>query len=127
MKRPGRFLQAHGLSVQFLFSFMEKALTKKKEVAATKAAETSPSQEAKRMPEKSFRVDDCSASVWAREHVVQGKPRVFRTITLERSFKDRDGAWRYTKSFDSDSLGKIVTLCQQVDEYIADLRRHEAE
>lgn len=97
---------------------MEKATTKKKDVAATKAVDTTPSQEVKRKPEKAFYIEDCGASVWSREYVVQGTPRVFRTVTFERSYKDRNGQFRYTKSFDQDSLGKVVRLCQMVEEYL---------
>ena len=73
-----------------------------------------------------IRVDDCSASIWAREFVVQGQPKTFWSVTLERSYKDRDGAWKYTRSFDSDSLGKIVSLCQQASETINGLQQKES-
>lgn len=75
----------------------------------------------KRRPLATIRVEDCSASIWAREHVVQGSNKVFYSVTLERSYKDRDGAWKYTRSFEADSLGKLVILCQQVSEKIGTL------
>jgi hypothetical protein len=81
-------------------------------------AEAPATQEAKRKPLKMLRVEDCSASIWAREYVVQGQPKRFFTVTLERSYKDRDGAWKYTKSFDPESLGKVIALCQQASEVI---------
>lgn len=106
---------------------------KNKDVAATTAAEqpaaktaAKPSQDAKRKPVATIRVEDCSASIWAREHVVQGEPRVFYSVSLERSYKDRDGAWRYTKSFDLESLGKVVSLCQQASETIDGLMQQSA-
>lgn len=86
--------------------------------AATEAAST-----AKRRPIKTLRVEDCSASIWARDFVVQGEPRTFYSVTLERSYKDRDGQWRYTKSFDLESLGKLVALCQQASEFIHGLQQ----
>lgn len=94
--------------------------TKPEGTAATDAAPA-----AKRLPVKSFRVGDCSASIWAREFVAQGQPRVFYSVTLERSYKDRDGAWKYTKSFDLDSLGSVVALCQQASEAITALQERE--
>ena len=104
---------------------MEKA-KKNKEVSATKAEETpavtttaTAPQEAKRRPEHTFRVDDVSASVWVREHLVRGQPTKFWSVTLERSYKDAAGQWRYTKTFDADSLGSVVALCQQASEYIS--------
>jgi hypothetical protein len=99
---------------------------KNKDVAGTKPAETTPSQDVKRKPAATIRVDDCSVSIWAREFVVRGEPKVFYSVTFERSYKDRDGGWKYTKSFDADSLGKIVTLCQQAEEKIRGLQEQEA-
>lgn len=98
--------------------------TKPEETAATEAAPVS--QEAKRKPVAVVRVEDCSASIWARQHPVQGEAKTFYSVTLERSYKDRDGAWRYTKSFDADSLGKVVDLCQQASETINGLQQQDA-
>ena len=109
---------------------MDKA-RKNKDVAATKAVEkpvattaaTAP-QEEKRRPVQTFRVDDVSASIWVREHQVRGQMTKFWSVTMERSYKDAAGQWRYTKTFDSDSLGKVVSLCQQASEFIS--RQQEA-
>jgi hypothetical protein len=89
---------------------------------ASKASTQAASQDVKRRPVQTLRVDDCSASIWAREFTVQGKPKTFFSVTIERSYKDRDGAWKYTKSFDADSLGKVVALCQQAADAIAGLQ-----
>jgi hypothetical protein len=109
---------------------MDKA-RKNKDVSATKAEEqpvattaTTAPQEAKRRPVQTFRADDVSASIWVREHLVRGQVTKFWSVTLERSYKDAAGQWRYTKTYDSDSLGKIVSLCQQASEYIG--RQQEA-
>ena len=106
---------------------MEKA-KKNKDVAVTKTAEqtvamtaTTSSPDTKRKPVAIVREDDVSASVWAREFVVQGSPKIFYSISLERSYKDRDGAWKYTKSFDADSLGKLVSVVQRASESITAL------
>jgi len=104
---------------------MAKATLKNKDVAGTdkpvepaaKFAATA-STDVKRMPVKTLRVDDCSLSIWRREYVSQGQPRTFWSCTIERSYTDKSGARKYTGSFDPDSLGKIVTLCQQASEFI---------
>lgn len=77
----------------------------------------------RRSPVKTLRVEDCSASIWSRDFMVQGQMRTFISVTFERSYKDRDGAWKYTKSFDADSLGKLVALCQQASEAIPALQQ----
>lgn len=112
---------------------MEKALKKNKDVAVTKTAEqpvatdaANAVPEAVRKPVATIRAEDCSASIWAREHLIQGKPKTFYSISIERSYKDRDGRWRYTRSFDRDSLGSVVTLCQQASESIAGMMQRDA-
>lgn len=90
---------------------------KKKTKSAPESAVAATKEESRR-PIKTFRVDDCSLSLWARERTVRGKPVVFYSATLERSYKDASGAWKYTKSFDSDSLGKVTALCQQASEFL---------
>ena len=115
----------------FTPTLMEKS-KKQKELAGKVPVDTAAkdvanaSYDAKRRPVATVRADDCSASIWAREFVVQGKPTMFYSVTLERSYKDRDGAWKYTKSFDADSLGKVVSLCQQAQETITGLAQHDA-
>jgi hypothetical protein len=105
---------------------------KNKEVSGTKPEGTAAkaaalaAQDARRRPFRTIRVEDCSASIWARDFVVQGHDRRFYSVTFERAYKDRDGAWKYTKSFDPESLGKLVSLCQQASELIAGLET-EAE
>jgi hypothetical protein len=72
----------------------------------------------KKMPVKILRIDEVSASIFRREHQVGGELRTFFNVSFSRSYKDSNGVWRYAKSFDLEDLGKLVTLCQQADEYI---------
>jgi len=95
----------------------KKAPTKAEETAAKDAA-----ADAKRRPIQTFKTEDCSVSIWAREFVVRGKPTTFYSVTFERSYKDRDGAWKYTRSFDPESLGKLVQLCQHASAEIERLQ-----
>ena len=103
---------------------MEASKSKKAPPAAKEAAPAP--QDAKRKPVRTIRVDDCSVSIWAREAVVKGEPKTFYSVTLERSYKDRDGGWKYTRSFDADSLGTVVALCQQASEAISALQKEAA-
>lgn len=84
-------------------------------------AEAPASQEAKRVPVQTFREGDVSVSIWGREATIQGQRRTFFSCTFERSYKDRDGTWKYTKSFDADGLGKLVAVAQRADEYLRGL------
>ena len=76
------------------------------------AKEATP--EVTRAPVKMLRIDDVSCSIFKRTV----RDRDFYSASFSRSYKDSSGTWRYTKSFDLEDLGKIVSLCQQADEYI---------
>ena len=41
--------------------------------------------------------------------------------------KDASGGWKYTKHFDVEDLGKLVSLAQQASEYIHGLQYPEPE
>ena len=69
-------------------------------------------------PVKVLRIDDVSASIFARTNQVRGESRTFFSVSFSRSYKDSAGVWRYAKSFDLEDLGKIVSLCQQAEEFI---------
>src|SRR4051794_40309208 len=90
--------------------------TKKKDASRTEAA--APSQGEKRRPLTTLRQGDVSASVWARDHQARGAVTRFYSVTFERSYKDSTGKYCYTRSFNPDDLGALMTLCQQAIEYI---------
>lgn len=98
-------------------------MDKKKSAKFEPVKEVTASQEAKRSPVRTLREADCSASIWAREVTAQGAKRVYFSVTLERSFKDPTGQYRYTKTFDPESLPKIVLLCQKAQEAIDELQQ----
>lgn len=120
---------AHGHSVHFSLhaTMATKKLTDESGTRPEETAATDAASAAKRLPLKTLRVEDCSGSIWGRDQLVRGQMRTFFSVTFERSYKDRDGAWKYTRSFDADSLGKLVTLCQQASEAIDSLRQPVGE
>jgi hypothetical protein len=91
---------------------------KNKDVPSATEAVPAP---AKRLPIKTIRVGDVSASIWSREHQTKDGTLTFHSVSFERSYKDRDGAYRYTKSFDADDLGGLVTAAQEASEYLHNL------
>ena len=95
------------------FPFLIMDTKKKKDSQPQKVVE---SESAKAL--KVFRIDDVSASIFVRERFVRDENRQFYSVTFSRSYKDSQGQWRYTKWFDLDDLGKIVTVAQQAGEYI---------
>lgn len=73
-------------------------------------------------PVKVFRVEDVSASVFARTRKVQREDVTFFSVSFSRSYKDASGMRKYTKSFDSDCLGQLATVLQQASEFIHEQR-----
>ncbi len=92
------------------------------EVPATTAGDNA-SQDAKRAPVRTIREGDCNASIWMREFTASGDRLAYFSVTLERSYKDPNGQYRYTKTFDPDSLPKVVILCQKAQEAIEELQQ----
>lgn len=97
---------------------------KKDSPAATEAVVPAP-QDAKRRPIETFREGDVSASVWGREVQYKGKATIFFSVSFERSYKDRDGAFRYSKSFGLSDLGKLITVAQRSAEYIQGIQESD--
>lgn len=96
--------------------------------AEAPAATAEPaSQEAKRLPVKTIREGNVSASIWSRETLVQMERRTFYSVTLERSYKVSGQPWKYTKSFDASDLPNVAKVAQQAEEFILQLRQQEAD
>ena len=73
----------------------------------------------KNRPVHTIREDAISVSIWCREHQAV---RYF-SCTFERSYKNQDGAWKYTKTFDLDDLGTLISLCRKAQEWIVSQQR----
>jgi hypothetical protein len=95
-------------------------MSHKKNKDVSSDAEAAPAP-AKRLPVKTIRVGDVSASVWERLHQTKDGTLTFYSVSFERSYKDRDGAYRYTRSFDPECLGRLVAVVQEASEYLHNL------
>lgn len=106
--------------------FMSKATLRNTEVADTKSAENAaaaaPASETKRRPIETFREGDVSASVWGRDVQYKGSLRTFYSVSFERSYRDRDGSYRYTKTFGLSDLGLLMHLAKQASDFIRGLQ-----
>ena len=99
---------------------------KKKSASAATNKDVSAPQDEKRRPVDTIRIGDVSCSIWKREAQMQGALRRFYSCTFERSYKDRDGSYKYTKTFDRDSLGSLVAVIQKTEDRLGELEQ-EAE
>jgi len=73
----------------------------------------------KNVPEKKFKASPLIATIWSNEILTSdGQPRTFRTVTLERNYKDKDGKWKKTSSLRVNDIPKAILVLSKVYEYI---------
>lgn len=70
-------------------------------------------------PEKKIRASPVSATIWSNEGKGKnGEPVNYRTISLERNYKDKDGKWKSTNSFRITDIPKAVLVLNKAYEYL---------
>lgn len=71
------------------------------------------------LPEKKFSIGGISATVWRNEKVnSEGQPVSFRTVSFEKSYKDKQGEWKGTNTLRSNDLPKAALVLNKAYEYI---------
>lgn len=70
-------------------------------------------------PEKNFRVGAVRASVWKRTYDTRdGRKFDARRVVLDRSYKDSQGEWKNTNSYDANDLPKAILALEQAYAYL---------
>lgn len=70
------------------------------------------------LPEKKFRAGAISATVWLNKgHRANGEESEYRTVSVERSYMDKEGKWQSTTSFRVGDLPKAVMALQKAYEH----------
>ena len=71
------------------------------------------------LPEKKFRAGPVSVTVWKNQGKGEGGETVeYKTVSLERSYKDKQGEWQSTHSLRINDLPKASIALQKAYEYI---------
>ena len=75
--------------------------------------------ETRNVPEKKFSTGVITATVWQN----QGKGRngeavAYRTVSLQRRYKDKNGVWQSANSFRVNDLPKAALVLQKAYEYL---------
>ena len=65
-----------------------------------------------------YKAGAISATIWNNETIKDGKPAAYKTISLQRSYKDKDGAWKTTNSFRVADLPKAVVVLNKAFEHL---------
>ena len=73
------------------------------------------------MPEKKFRAGAISATVWLNQgqNKNTGELTNYKTISLQRGYKDKNDQWQNTTSFRINDLPRAALVLRQAYEYLA--------
>ena len=84
-------------------------------------------QEYKNQPEKKFRAGAIAATVWKNVGVSKktGEPTEFRTISLQRGYKDKNDEWQNTTSMRVNDLPRAALVMQQAYEYLVTAQQED--
>ena len=71
------------------------------------------------LPEKKFRAGALSATVWLnRGQKATGEATEYKTISIERSYTDKEGKWQSTNSLRINDLPKAQVVLQKAYEFV---------
>ncbi len=87
---------------------------------------TEAKQEPKNLPEKHFRAGPIRSTVWANQRKDQeGNDVTWYSVSLDRSFRNKEGAWQSTQSMRVTDLPKAALVLNKSYEYLV-LKNDEA-
>jgi len=80
------------------------------------------------MPEKRFSTGAISATVWKNNGISKrnGEDIEYSTVSLQRSYKDKDGKWQTTSSLRVNDLPKATLVLHKAYEYLV-LREQDSD
>ncbi|MCC7482957.1 MAG: hypothetical protein IT541_15675 [Hyphomicrobiales bacterium] len=81
------------------------------------------SSETNKPPVARLRIGLIAASIWERD-TENGS---FYSVTFERRYKDSEGEWQSTHSYNADDLLVLAKLADQAHSRILELQSEEAE
>lgn len=73
----------------------------------------------KHLPEVKFRAGGISATVWKNNGTKQnGEPSEYRSVSFQRSYKDKTGEWKTTNSLRMNDLPRASVVLNKAYEYL---------
>lgn len=74
----------------------------------------------KHLPEKKFRAGPVAATIWSNNGLdKEGKVITYRTVSFERSYKDKNDKWQTTSSLRMNDLPRASLVLEKAFEYLA--------
>ncbi|MFH1590519.1 MAG: hypothetical protein ABIC95_01190 [archaeon] len=74
--------------------------------------------EEKNQPEKRFLAGPISASVWVNKVTRDGHEGEYRSVTLQRAYKDKNDQWQHTSSLRVNDLPRASLVLDKAYEFI---------
>ena len=75
--------------------------------------------ETKNVPEKKFSTGVITATIWQNQGKGRnGEPVSYRTVSLQRRYKDKNGVWQTANSLRVNDLPKAALVLQKAYEYL---------
>ena len=68
-------------------------------------------------PEATYRIGNCSASIFVNESNGDGHKRKFRSVSVQRSYKDGDER-KFTTSFGLNDLPSVIRVLQLAQTHV---------
>ena len=73
----------------------------------------------KNKPEKKFIAGAVSATIWQNRGIRRnGEEAQFRTISIDRKYKDKGGNWQTTNTFRVNDLPRVSVVLNRAYEYL---------
>ncbi|MFH1409062.1 MAG: hypothetical protein ABIH34_04095 [Nanoarchaeota archaeon] len=70
-------------------------------------------------PEMKFRAGAISASIWNNSATnKEGNAASYKTVSLQRAYKDKSGEWKHTNSLRTSDLPKAMVVLNKAFEHI---------
>jgi len=69
-------------------------------------------------PEKVFKIGGCTASVFENGTAGANGRTTFKSVTLQRVYKDKDGNFQYTSSFKLNDIPKAGLALEKAYDYL---------
>lgn len=86
-----------------------------------------PTQGKNHLPEKKIRSSSISATIWENEQTTPTGLVKYKTVSFERTYKDKDGKWQSTGKLRSMDIPRAVLVLNKAYEYLALNEELEAE
>jgi hypothetical protein len=73
----------------------------------------------KKLPETKFRSGAIAATIWSNETMRDGKKVTYKSVTFERSYKDKNDEWQTTNSLRTNDIPKAILVLTKAYEHLA--------